>query len=598
MNRNDKLIVALLFLTLMGWLWYSNDAANKARERALAERSAIGALSTNTATTATLVQATNVPVIASTPLPDIVVQVPPTPTVHLLPEETNVLHSAEMDLMISSRGATLRAATLPAYRTRPEKNSGPVILDFDPQPALALSGLPDVPIDADYSVRSGSNNTLTLTFVTQHGLQVQRTIALREYHQVVVTDRITNTSEIPLKVGTNWVSLGTFYRGGSKNDELSVDSFAIAPENKVRHWSTVLPGLFGGGGAFACPGQGRALQDSVQQTTTGAQHWVALKSRFFVQAFAPSVANTAFHFEAVRDTRKPAFALSHISGAVAFPGALLAQNQSIERSYQLYIGPKKLAYLTALGQNRNEIMEFGFFSWFCKPLVPLLNFFYEHLVKNYGVAIILLTLLVRLVFWPLTHKSTESAKRMRDVQPKIKAVQEQFKDDPHKMQQEVWKIYRENKVNPFSSCLPMLVQLPVFIALYTVLRSAVELRFAPFLWVSDLSEPENLFAGVFPFAINILPLVMAGVTIVQSKLTPAMGDPAQQKMMTWMMPLMMLFFFYSMPAALSLYWTVSTILAIGQLWWQQRTPRAEVAAVDAATDPEKMTRQMRRRMER
>ena len=229
MNRNDKLIVALLFLTLMGWLWYSNDAANKARERALAERSAIGALSTNTATTATLVQATNVPVIASTPLPDIVVQVPPTPTVHLLPEETNVLHSAEMDLMISSRGATLRAATLPAYRTRPEKNSGPVILDFDPQPALALSGLPDVPIDADYSVRSGSNNTLTLTFVTQHGLQVQRTIALREYHQVVVTDRITNTSEIPLKVGTNWVSLGTFYRGGSKNDELSVDSFAIAP---------------------------------------------------------------------------------------------------------------------------------------------------------------------------------------------------------------------------------------------------------------------------------------------------------------------------------------------------------------------------------
>ena len=136
MNRNDKLIVALLFLTLMGWLWYSNDAANKARERALAERSAIGALSTNTATTATLVQATNVPVIASTPLPDIVVQVPPTPTVHLLPEETNVLHSAEMDLMISSRGATLRAATLPAYRTRPEKNSGPVILDFDPQPAL------------------------------------------------------------------------------------------------------------------------------------------------------------------------------------------------------------------------------------------------------------------------------------------------------------------------------------------------------------------------------------------------------------------------------------------------------------------------------
>jgi len=186
---------------------------------------------------------------------------------------------------------------------------------------------------------------------------------------------------------------------------------------------------------------------------------------------------------------------------------------------------------------------------------------------------------------------------MRDVQPKIKAIQEQFKDEPHKLQQEIWKVYRENKVNPFSSCLPMLVQLPVFIALYTVLRSAVELRFAPFLWVADLSEPENLFAGVLPFSLNILPLVMAAVTIVQSKLTPAMGDPAQQKMMTWMMPLMMLFFFYSMPAALSLYWTVSTILAIAQLWWQQHTPKAEAAMVGAA-EPEKMTRQMRRRMER
>ena len=597
MNRNDKLIVALLFVALMGWLWYSNTLARKAQEQALAEHSAAGAVSTNTASTATLAAATNTAAAAGLP-PAAVAPAPLPPTVHLLPEETNILHSADMDLLISSRGATLLAATLPAYRARPVKNSGPVILDFNPQPALALSGLPDVPPDADYSIRHDTNGAAILTFVTQHGLRVERTIALRERHQVLVTDRITNTSEIPLKVGANWITLGTFYRGESKNDELSVDSYACGPENKVRHWSGELPKLFGGGGFGGCGGSGRPLQDKAEQTVIGAQHWVALKSRFFVQAFASSTPNTSFRVEAVRDANKPAFALSHISGAVAFPGALLDRGQSIERSYQLYIGPKKLKYLTALDQRLNEIMEFGFFSWFCKPLVPLLNFFYDHLIPNYGVAIILLTLLVRLVFWPLTHKSTESAKRMRDVQPKIKAIQEQFKEEPHKLQQEIWKVYRENKVNPFSSCLPMLVQLPVFIALYTVLRSAVELRFAPFLWVSDLSEPENLFAGVLPISLNILPLVMAAVTIVQSKLTPAMGDPAQQKMMTWMMPLMMLFFFYSMPAALSLYWTVSTVLAIGQLWWQQRTPKAEVATVAAAADPEKMTRQMRRRMER
>ena len=595
MNRNDKLIVALLFLALMAWLWYSNNAVRKAHERALAEHSAAAALSTTTATTAAIATAPHAPAVTDAPpVESVSTPLPPTP-VHLLPEETNILRSAEMDLLISSRGATLRAATLPAYRARSEKNSGPVILDFDPQPALALSGLPDVPADADYSLRPGTNGAAVLLFVTPHGLRVERTISLREHHQVRATDRITNTSEIPLKIGTNWVTMGSLYRGGSKNDELAFDSFARGPEEKVRHWSSELPKLFGVS-SFGCGGSGRTVQDSVLQTVTGAQHWVALKSRFFVQAFAPSDSNAAFRIEAVRDTGKPAFALSHISGAVAYPGALLERGQSIERSYDLYIGPKKLAYLTALGQSRNEIMEFGFFSWFCKPLVPLLNFFYRA-IPNYGVAIILLTLLVRLVFWPLTHKSTESAKRMRDVQPKIKAIQEQFKDEPHKLQQEIWKVYRENKVNPFSSCLPMLVQLPVFIALYTVLRSAVELRFAPFLWVADLSEPENLFAGVLPFSLNILPLVMAAVTIVQSKLTPAMGDPAQQKMMTWMMPLMMLFFFYSMPAALSLYWTVSTILAIAQLWWQQHTPKAEAAMVGAA-EPEKMTRQMRRRMER
>ena len=594
MNRNDKLIVALLFLALVGWFWYSNDMATKERERAQAAQAAAGALSTNAAATAAMAVATNAP--AATNAPVAVTPETPATTVHLLPEETNVLHSAEMDLLISSRGATLRAATLPAYRARPEKNSGPVILDFDPQPALAMSGLPGIAPDADYSTRYGSNNTVVMSVVTPQGLRVERTIALREHHQVLVTDRITNTSEIPLKVGTNWVTLGTFYRGSSKNDELSADSYACGPEDKVRHWSSELPKLFGVS-TFGCGGSGR-LQDTADQTVTGAQHWVALKSRFFVQAFAPSVSNTSFRVEGARDPSKPTFTLSHIDGRLAFPGALLNQGQGIERSYEIYIGPKKLRYLTDMGQRRNEIMEFGFFSWFCKPLVPLLNFFYDHLIPNYGVAIILLTLLVRLVFWPLTHKSTESAKRMRDVQPKIKAIQEQFKEEPHKLQQEIWKVYRENKVNPFSSCLPMLVQLPVFIALYTVLRSAVELRFAPFLWVLDLSEPENLFAGISPIPINILPLVMAAVTIVQSKLTPAMGDPMQQKMMTWMMPLMMLFFFYSMPSALSLYWTVSTILAIGQLWWQQRTPKTEAAAIGAGADTEKMTRQMRRRMER
>ncbi|MCI6590865.1 MAG: membrane protein insertase YidC, partial [Lentisphaeraceae bacterium] len=213
-------------------------------------------------------------------------------------------------------------------------------------------------------------------------------------------------------------------------------------------------------------------------------------------------------------------------------------------------------------------------GWVCKLLLPILNGFYW-LIPNYGVAIILLTLLVRLVFWPLTHKSTVAMRKMSIIQPQIKALQQQFKDQPQKIQQETFKLYREHKVNPFSSCLPMLVQIPIFIALFVVLRSAIELRFASFLWIADLSQPENLFAGFLPVPLNILPILTAVTMGLQTALSPSTGDPAQKKMMTWMMPIMMLFMFYQMASALCLYWTVSQVLSIVQMWLIQRSAKAE-----------------------
>lgn len=609
MNRNDKLIVALLFALLMGWLWYSDHVARIAREHQLAEqRLAATALSTNALATAAFRASTNPTIASVTSAPVAETVAPAAVAVHLVPEQTATLRTPDTELLVSSRGGTLLSATLPAYRARPDKSSGPVQLDFRAAPAMALSGLPGVPLDADYALTTAADGqTATLAFRTAQGLTIERRIELHAHHQIVVTDRISNASDLPLRLGTNEVALGMFYRGDAKNDEIGADSLALMPATKVEHWAKSMPKMFGAGGGFGCNGGGnsQALPETATRTTLQPQHWIALKSRFFVETFA-SATNAGFRLDAARDTSQAQFTVARVSGAVLFPGALLNAGEGIERAYALYIGPKKLAYLSKLDTQMDEIMEFGFFSWFCKPLVALLNWFY-HLIPNYGVAIILLTLLVRVVFWPLTHKSTESAKRMRDIQPKIKAIQEEFKSDPHKLQQETWKVYRENKVNPLSSCLPMLVQIPIFIALYTVLRSAVDLRFASFIWVRDLSQPENLFASILPIPLNILPLLMAATTVMQSKLTPSMGDPAQQKMLTWMMPLMMLFFFYSMPAALSLYWTVSTLLAIFQLFTQQRggllamvkgATSAPATAAGTASGADGMTRQMRRRMGR
>jgi YidC/Oxa1 family membrane protein insertase len=320
----------------------------------------------------------------------------------------------------------------------------------------------------------------------------------------------------------------------------------------------------------------------------GACNWVAVKNRFFVTAVC-GMKESATDFKAfvTRDAKMSDYVLKNVSATVG-----MAKNTK-SRKYTFFAGPKKQSLLWDLGMR--DVMEFGMWRWVCYPMVWLLNLFHSW-VPSFGIGIILLTIFVRLVFWPLTHKSTISMRRMSEIQPKMKEIREKFKDNPQRLQQETWALYRDNKVNPMASCLPMLVQIPVFIALFTVLRSAVELRYASFLWIADLSEPENLFPGIFPFGgLNILPILMAVTMGLQSALTPSTGDKQQQRMMMIMMPIMMLVMFYSFPSALSLYWTLSQVLSIIQMWYIRKryTPPVPAAAVDTV-DATVVTRQMRR----
>ncbi|OQW94405.1 MAG: hypothetical protein BWK77_09355 [Verrucomicrobia bacterium A1] len=245
------------------------------------------------------------------------------------------------------------------------------------------------------------------------------------------------------------------------------------------------------------------------------------------------------------------------------------------RTYELYVGPKKYDVLNRLDARRVDVMEFGWAGAIGKILLAGLNLIHS-LIPNYGLAILLLTIVIRILFWPLTHKSTESMKRMQEVAPLIKELQAKYKGDPKRQQQATMQLYKEKKINPLSGCLPILVQLPVLIALFVVLRGAIELRFSPFLWIADLSEPENLLAGMLPFglALNPLPLIMTAMQVWQTKLTPAAGDPAQQKMMLWM-PVVMLYFFYGFPAGLVLYWTTNQALMIAQMLRQRMRTAAK-----------------------
>jgi len=297
--------------------------------------------------------------------------------------------------------------------------------------------------------------------------------------------------------------------------------------------------------------------------------------------------------------------VKEVAAALALPlpesKTALAPGERAEVEYTMFIGPRKMSELRDFGGGTIEIMRFGSWTFFCRILLHVLNFIYS-LIPNYGVAIIVLTGIVRLLLFPINRKTTESMKKMREIQPLIKEIQAKYKDDPKKLQQETGRIFRENKVNPLSSCLPLLLQMPVFIALFQVLRSSVELRYASFLWINDLSAQEGLFreelaALGIPFALNFLPIAMAATMFLQSKLTPAAGDPAQQKMMTVMMPAMMLFMFYTMPSALVLYWTVSQTIAIFGLWRSTRKGRKKDDG-GFSPEPPRETRQMRRERER
>ena len=569
MNKTEKLI-CLLLGAILAWYIFSGKGAKPAATTATE-----GGAATNVVAEAA---------VAESPVakPAVAAEETPKPKAKpAVPEKCVTLENDDVKLELSSWGAVVKKVTLKNYAQKAGKVSDenpPVTFDFSDSPLGAGSG----DIEA-FEIRRVEGREAVFA---KNG--AARTIRLEDDYRIVFEDHGIGGA----------ISLGVMQMGGAKNDLLSVDSWAFdagkGKEGVIHHGdddSPLKPYLVGGlvGG---CSGSKDAtfMPTSTTLPYPGAQKWVALKNRFFVAAFCSSTAaNEGFEATVERDTASATYRPDAISARVR-----LSEDLG-DRTTVFFVGPKKQTLLWDLGMR--DVMEFGMWRYLCYPLVWVLNLFHA-LVPNYGVAIILLTILVRILFWPLTHKSTVGMKKMQELQPKMKALQAQFKDNPQRLQQETFALYKAEKVNPMSSCLPMLIQIPVFIALFNVLRSAVELRYAPFLWISDLSEPEALFASWFPFGgLNILPIAMAVTTALQSAFTPSTGDKSQQRMMMIFMPAMMLFMFYSFPSALSLYWFLSNVFSIVQMALIRRaTARehaAQVVVPDEVIDPPK-TRQMRR----
>ena len=257
-------------------------------------------------------------------------------------------------------------------------------------------------------------------------------------------------------------------------------------------------------------------------------------------------------------------------------GDLFARSQ-----IRLFIGPQERDRLTAYGVGLENTIDLGFklFRPLAEAVLWILGLM-SRFIPNYGVVIILFSLATKLLFYPLTRKSTESMKRMQELQPKIKALQEKYKDNKEKQSKATMELYKTEKINPMAGCLPLLVQMPVFIALYQSLMHTIALRNTPFmLWIDDLSQPDAMFQ--LPFALpflgaefNLLPILMTGLMVVQTKLTPTGAAGGQMAAMNTVMPVVMLFIFYQMPSGLVLYWLVNTVMTIYQTWRIHKTTPA------------------------
>ena len=304
-----------------------------------------------------------------------------------------------------------------------------------------------------------------------------------------------------------------------------------------------------------------------KNTFEGVIDWIAIQTRYFMTSIIPeSPTDATFHLMSKENDL--------VVAQLILPETTINSETQQSFKFKLFQGPKSMSLLGSYGYNLGKAVNFGMFDILAKPCLWLMNFIYHNLIPNYGVAIIILTLITKVLLWPLGTKSYKSMSDMKKLAPLIKEIKEKYKDDRKRVNEETMGLYRTYKINPLGGCLPMLVQIPVFFALYRMLYEAIELRHAPFfLWINDLAAPDRLFRFDFsipfmdpPYGIPVLTLVMGATMFLQQKMSPPMGDPTQAKMMM-LMPVIFTFIFINFSSGLVLYWLVNNIVSISQQYY-------------------------------
>ena len=533
----------LSLMLLIEWNEYSDDYNRDQAERYAAEVATTPSISPNYNT-----QRTDTPTgQQESDIPSVTVD--PTPAASKISQQRQVsLRTKTINISINSDGGDVIDASLPQFPVRLDTPDQPFLLLESSQfrTYVAQSGLigPDG-IDASgeraqyisigTEENADSSQTLTLAWMgnRDNSLQVFKQFTATDNHYVVDVDFIITNS------GSNAASMTSFAQLKRDNTE--------APDANVGFG--VSPYL---GAALTQPEErytklsfsDLADEPFAKRLPAG---WVAILQHYFVSAWIPSQNESHDYF---------ASRLSNGDNVIGFKNASVTIQPGDTKtiSHQLYVGPKDQVALADLAENLDLVIDYGWLWWLAQPLFWLLTFI-QTFVVNWGIAIIVLTIIVKLAFFRLSAASYKSMAKMRTVQPKIQSIRDQYADDKNKQQQAMMELWKKEKINPMGGCLPMLIQMPVFIALYWVLLESVELRHAPFiLWIDDLSAMDPYF---------VLPILMGISMYLMQRLNPAPPDPMQAKIMQYM-PVAFTFLMMWFPAGLVLYWLCNNLLSFAQ----------------------------------
>jgi YidC/Oxa1 family membrane protein insertase len=456
------------------------------------------------------------------------------------------------DLVLLNQRQTISKDSAPVRLLSPLGTPGAYVAQF----GWVASGTGQVPpLDATWTADQPvlkPRQPVTLTSQTADGNRYQIKIGVDDGYLFTVQQSVTNGSAKPLNIRP----IGLVSRAQKSHD----------PDSWTNHVGPI--GLFGGNADYSV--DYKTLDDEGPQPFNNASGWLGFTDKYWLTALVPQSSMNAEFRRSPSGGYQADYALAPVD---------VGPGQTSTTETRLFAGAKEKAWLDRYEEagilKLSKSIDWGWFEWFMRPIFNLLLGLF-HATGNFGVAIICLTLIVRAIMFPIAQKQFASMAAMRKIQPKMKALQERFKDDKQRQQQEILKLYQAEKINPAAGCLPILLQIPVFYALYKVLLVSVEMRHQPFvLWIKDLSAPDpltpvNLF-GLLHFtppaflAIGVLPILVGATQWLSMKLNPQPMDPAQAQIFA-IMPWFLVFIMAPFAAGLQLYWMTNNVLTIAQQW--------------------------------